>query len=327
MASEQYSAGIDIGGTKISVVITDSKGVIVGRMRKKSRPEKGFADVMSRVALCVEAATADVGITAAELRVAGVGAPSPILPTGIAIKAPNMGWVRVPLVKTLTTLLGCPVFAENDCNAGAFGEYVLGAGKGAKIVIGLFMGTGLGGGVIMDGKIFSGVNYMGTELGHITVQRGGRPCGCGKRGCLESYASKTGMGYHFKQAIYCDKRPSLLQEIAPKNLDNVSSSLLKQAWTAKDPLVVETLTEAAEYLGVGIANLITLFAPDAVVVGGGVFQELGRQLLPIVRQVAKEETYPPASFRHTRIQLAALGDDAVALGALEYAKMRVAQES
>lgn len=326
MAREQYAAGIDIGGTKISVVITNSKNMIVARSRKKSRPEKGYAEVMARVASCVEAAAAEVGVTPAELQVAGVGAPSPVLPDGTAIKAPNMGWLRVPLVRTLTGLLGCPVFAENDCNAGAYGEYILGAGKNAKLLIGLFMGTGLGGGIVMDGKILSGVNYMGSELGHITVMRGGRPCGCGKRGCLEAYASKTGMGYRFKKEILCDKRPSLLSEIAGKSLDNVSGSLLKQAWLAGDPVAVETLTEAAEYMGVGVANFITIFAPDVIVVGGGVFQELGRVLMPILKRVAKEEAYPPASFRHTRILQASLGDDAVALGALEYAKARMLQE-
>lgn len=326
MAQGTFSAGVDIGGTKISAVVVNSAGEIVGRAKKKTKAALGFAEVMNRTAECLAQAAEEAGTAVAELNVVGVGAPGPLLPDGTVVNAPNMGWTRVPLSKSLRALFGCPVYSENDCNAGTFGEYKLGAGIGARTLVGLFMGTGLGGGIIIDGKIITGVNYMGAELGHITVQRGGRSCGCGKRGCLEAYASKTGMGFRFRHAILAEKRPSILHELSGKNLDNVSSSVLKQAWLAHDPVAVETLTEAAEYLGEGIANFITLLAPDVVVVGGGVFQELGRQLMPIVKRAAKDACFPAASFRHTKILAAKLGDDAVALGALAYARERQAAE-
>lgn len=315
-----YYAGIDIGGTKIYVVITNAKGEVVATARKKSKAERGFAAVMERVSGCVTQACEQVGITPADLVVAGAGAPSPILPSGVAIHAPNMGWKRVPLVKKLSSLLGCPVYAENDCNAGTYGEYCLGPGRESKFLVGLFMGTGLGGGIVLDGKLISGCNYMGAELGHMTINRGGRICGCGKSGCLEAYASKTGMGYKFKQEIILNKRDSIITELAGDNLDNVKSSVLRKAWLANDEVAVETLTEAAEYMGEGVGNFITMLAPDMIVIGGGVFEALGRQLLPILRASAKEATHPKASFRNTKITLASLGDDAVALGALEYAK-------
>ncbi len=322
--ARSYYAGIDIGGTKIYVVITDSKGAIIASARKKSKAERGFATVMERVHSCVSEACDMIGIATADITVAGVGAPSPILPNGVAVSAANMGWRKVPLVGKLSSLLGCPVYAENDCNAGTYGEYCLGPGKDAKLLVGLFMGTGLGGGIVVDGKLTSGVNFMGAELGHMTISRGGRICGCGKKGCLEAYASKTGMGYKFKEEILCNKRESILVELTGGVYDNVKSSILKKAWLAKDEVTVETLTEAAEYLGDGVGSIITMLAPDMVVIGGGVFEALGRQLLPIVRRTAKEATYPVASFRDTKICLASLGDNAVALGALEYAKSRFA---
>lgn len=326
MARKNLYAGVDIGGTKISVVITNGRGEIIGRSRKKSKPDKGFAVVMERTAGAVgEALAACGGLSSKDIAVLGVGAPSPILPDGTAVQAANMGWKRAPLVKTLHKMLGCPVFAENDCNAGAYGEYRLGAGKGAKLLIGLFVGTGLGGGLVMDGRIISGVNMMGGEFGHMTIKSGGRPCGCGKRGCIEAYTSKIGMGYRFRHEILCEQRPSLLKDLCKDDYSNIRSSVLRQAWLAGDAVTVETLTESAEYLGEAISSFITLLAPDVVVVGGGVYQALSHQLMPIVRRRVRETCYPAASLRDTRIVTAALGDDAVALGALEYAKFRLAQ--
>lgn len=325
MARKNLYAGIDIGGTKISVVITDNKGTVVGRSRKKSKPEKGFASVMERTACTVTEALATCAThETKDLVVAGVGAPSPILPDGTAVQAANMGWKRAPLCKTLHHLLKCPVYAENDCNAGAFGEYKLGGGKDAKLLIGLFVGTGLGGGIVMDGKLISGVNHMGGELGHMTIQRGGRLCGCGQRGCIEAYTSKIGMGYRFRHEILCEKRSSLLTQLTKGNYSNIRSSILRQAWLAGDELAIETLTESAEYLGEAISSFISMLAPDRIVIGGGVYEALSRELLPIVRRKARETCYPTASFRDTRIIPATLGDDAVALGALEYAKFRLA---
>ncbi len=206
---------------------------------------------------------------------------------------------------------------------GTLGEFAIGAHSKAKTLIGLFMGTGLGGGLIKDGRMLTGENSMAAEVGHMTIQPSGRPCGCGKKGCLEAYASKTGMGYAFKKAILLDKRSSVLSElIEDAGYDNIRSSLLKKAWDSKDEVARETLTEAATYLGIGVGNLITLLGPNVVVLGGGVLDALGDALLPIVRKTAEEHTFPQASFADTNIELATLGDDAVALGAVALARTR-----
>lgn len=165
---------------------------------------------------------------------------------------------------------------------------------------------------------------MAAEVGHMTIQPGGRRCGCGKLGCIEAYASKTGMGYAFRKAILLDKRPSVLTELTEgAGYDNIRSSLLKKAWQAKDQVTREVLEELAEYLGIAIGNLVTLLGPNVVVLGGGVMEALGEELLPTIKKTAKEHTFPRKSIDDTLIDLATLGDDAVALGAMAYAKARL----
>lgn len=318
-----YFAGIDIGGTKISTLITDGEGKILGRAKKKSRALKGQETVLERAAECCLEAAEAAGIKVTQLQAIGVGAPSPILPDGTAVEATNLGWKNVPVTKILSESLKRPVYAENDCNVGTYGEYALGGHGSSKMLVGLFMGTGLGGGIVKNGEILAGENYMASEIGHMTVQVRGRPCGCGKRGCLEAYASKTGMGYAFKKSILLQKKKSVLEEmVEDAGYDNIRSSLLKRAWVADDEVAKDTLRDAASYLGVGVGNLITLLGPSVVVLGGGVLEALGDELMPTVLKSAKEHTFPSRSFSDTRIELASLGDDAVSLGAMAYARAR-----
>ena len=311
-------AGVDIGGTKLYAVITGARGKILGTARCKTGG-KGFKKVMARINGLVQDACSEAGVVPGKLRAVGVGAPSPVLPDGTAVRAPNLGWEMVPLVSTLERNLKLPVFATNDCNAGTLGEHVFGAGQQASTLVGLFMGTGLGGGVIINGQILDGVNHQAAELGHMIVVKGGRLCGCGNRGCLEAYASKTGMGRRLTHEVLCEGRQTLLTELCGGQYANIRSGILRRAYEAEDELAMETLHEAAEYLGQGIGSLITLLGPDVVVLGGGVLEALGKALLPRVVEAARSVTFPASSFNHTRIRLAALGDDAVALGAVAWA--------
>lgn len=315
--------GIDIGGTKISGLVTDEKGKILGRAKKKSRAEKGEDTVLKRAEDVGREAAQVANVPWQDIAVVGVGAPSPILPDGTAVNAPNMGWKNFPLSKSLSRAFDKPVYAENDCNAGTFGEFILGGHKKARTLIGMFMGTGLGGGIVKDGKLITGENHMGGEVGHMTIHMGGRPCACGKEGCVEAYASKKGMGYAFKKAILLDGRTSILTELLEgSGYDNVRSALLKKAWDAKDEVTRETLTDAATHLGAAVGNLITLLGPNVVVLGGGVMDSLGDELLPLVQKAALRHTFPPRSANDTSLELASLGDDAVALGAMAYARSR-----
>ncbi|GHV22770.1 transcriptional regulator [Planctomycetales bacterium] len=328
MPARKLYAAIDIGGTKVSVLLVDENYRVVARGKKKTRPDKGFNGVLERVKECLAETAATAKLSVNGLQLAGVAVPSPVLPTGVAVNAPNMGWRNAPVTKSLEKLLGVPVVTENDGNTGAYGEYALGAGKkaAAQLLIGFFIGTGLGGGIVYHGDLMRGVNYQAAEVGHTIVEVNGRRCGCGKRGCLEAYASKTGMGYYLKQQIICEKRASVLTELcAGGNYDNVRSGILLEAYEAGDAVTVEAVTEAARYMGIGIGNIITLLGPDMVVLGGGVFAALGKEMLPIIKEAAKSATHPASSFRDTKILPAALGDDSVALGALAYARATTKQ--
>jgi glucokinase len=311
-------AGIDIGGTKLHVLVARMGGAILGRARLKLKGETGFQPVMKRAAACLAEACHAAGLETEALLAVGVGAPSAVRADGTAVNAPNMGWRNAPVAAKLAALIGRPVVAVNDCDAGTLGEYVFGAGRGSRSLVGLFVGTGLGGGIVLKGELISGENHLAAELGHMIVQVDGRLCGGGHRGCLEAYVSKSGMGRRFLAEKARVKR-SALGRAEDVDLANIRSSVLARAYRERDKLVREVVDEAARYLGVGVANVITCLGPDTVVLGGGVMEALGHEMLPIVRQAAKAHTFPPPSYKDTRIVLSALGDDAVALGAAAYA--------
>lgn len=311
--------GVDIGGTKLYAVVM-RRGKVRGRARRKTRGESGFEAVLHRVRRTVKEACKEAGVELTDVAAVGVGAPSPLLPDGTLVHAPNLGWREVPLGRSLTELLGRPVYTINDCNAGTLAELEFGAARGARAAVGLFMGTGLGGGIVVDGRIVEGHNHLAAELGHMKVAAGGRPCGCGGRGCLEAYASKSGLGYRLNLEIACERRSSMLDELCGGDFRNVRSGLLARAYRAGDPVAVEALNEAADYLGLGVANCLTILGPEVVVLGGGVMEALGEELLPRVRRAARENTFPPACYADARIAVAELGDDSVALGALAWAR-------
>jgi glucokinase len=303
-------------------MIVDENGAIISTSKKKTKGEAGFKTVTERAALALQEAADLEGIPLSRLSAVGIGVPVPVLPDGTTPNASNLpGWKGAPLIKTMETLTGRPCFAENDCNAGTYGEYIFGAGKNSKTLIGFFVGTGLGGGVVIHDHLLVGENHMAAELGHIIVQEGGRVCGCGHKGCLESYASKTGMARRIAWETLIEGRKSLLSQSAPDGkFATIKSSVLQEAYRKGDPVAVEALDEMAHYLGVGVGIYITIFGPDLVVVGGGVFEALGKELLPKVRESARQRVFPEPSFRDTKITLSQLGDHAVGLGAVAYAK-------
>lgn len=311
--------GVDIGGTKLHALVADAEGHVFGRARKKVGKDRSFAAVLDRVVSVAREACAEARIELAAVTAVGVGAPSPVLPDGTAVHAPNLGWEQVPLAPTLARMLGRPCVAANDCDAGTFGEVRFGAARGARTAVGLFVGTGLGGGIVVDGQLINGDNHKAAEVGHMIVERDGRRCGCGHRGCLEAYASKTGMANRL--ARLCEKtgRTTVLADRCEGDWSQLKAGMLADAYGAGDELAVEVIDEAADYLGLGIGNLVTLLGPGIVVLGGGVISALGPALLDRIRAAAASVSWPPSSFEDTRLELAALGDDAVALGAVAWA--------
>ncbi|MDR3212090.1 MAG: ROK family protein [Planctomycetota bacterium] len=320
-SANQLYGGIDVGGTKVLALLVDRNGSVVSASKRKTRGELGFRSVCERAAEAMREAAEIEGYQLENLAAIGIAVPCPVLPTGCTAPAPNLpGWKNAPLIRTMEELTGRPVYAENDGNAGVYGEYAFGAGKNAKTLLGLFVGTGIGGGLVYHGELVVGENRMAAEVGHIIVQEGGRRCGCGHKGCLEAYASKTGMARRFSWEIIQEGRKSAITQVCPDgNYATVKSSFLREAYRSGDPVVVETLQEGALYLGVGVASFITLFGPDMIVIGGGVFEALGKELLPSVKESARQRTWPEASYRDSKINLALLGDHAVGLGAAAFA--------
>jgi glucokinase len=319
MGKRTIYAGIDIGGTKLHAVVATAKGRVIGRARKKVGSDHEFEWVMQRLLGVVQKACRKADVRLDQLAAVGIGAPSPVLPDGTAVHAPNLGWRRVPLVSRAAELLERPCFAANDCDSGTYGEYRYGAARGARTAAGLFMGTGLGGGLVFDGQLLRGDNQQAAEVGHMVVVKDGALCGCGRRGCLEAYASKTGVARRLREQIQARGQPSLLVDGDEVDLSELRSGALARAYRAGDAVARAVLDEAADYLGVGVGNLITLLGPSVIVLGGGVLEALGEELLERICRQAALVAFPESSFADTAIRLAALGDDAVALGAVAWA--------
>jgi glucokinase len=302
--------------------VADGDGGILAFAKKKTKGEAGFKSVCERSVATLREAAEKEGLRINQLAAVGVSVPAPVLPDGTTPSAANLpGWKNAPLGKTMESLLERPCVAMNDCNAGIYGEYIYGSGKGAKTLIGFFVGTGLGGGIVFHNQLVVGENHMAAELGHIIVQEGGRICGCGHKGCLEAYASKAGLARRIAWEIFFEGKKSVLTQMVPDaNFATIRSSLLQEAYRKGDAVAVEALDELAHYLGIGVATYITIFGPDVVVFGGGVFEALGKELLPKVKESARRRVFPETSFKDTRIVMAQLGDHAVAIGAIACAR-------
>lgn len=310
--------GLDLGGTKIFVVVTDARGKVLSEGKKVSRPEKGVDAVIERLADAAHDALKDAGIKKKKVTGVGLGVPSPVnQKTGIAALAPNLGWENVPVTKKLSAALGLPVYTDNDVNLGTLGEYTLGAGRGVKNMVGIFVGTGIGGGVILNGRLLRGRNYTGGEIGHMILVPDGPMCGCGNRGCLESMASRNAIARDLLAGIRHGV-PTCLPELMRDAGNKLRSGVLSQAYRRGDLLTTEVLNKAARYLGITTASLINALGLDRVVIGGGVFEALGDLLMPIVRQSVREHAFSNAA-EGVDILPARLGDRAVALGAVVHA--------
>lgn len=314
--------GIDIGGTKILAIVADEAGNVLSSAKKKTRKEEGFKSVCQRAADTLAEAADQENLTLGDLAAVGAGVPVPVLADGTTSQAANLpGWKSAPLVRTLESMTGRRCVALNDCNAGTWGEYVYGAGKGARTLIGLFVGTGIGGGIVFHDQLIEGENRMATEIGHIIVHEGGRKCGCGHHGCLEAYASKSGLLRRLAWEVHIEGRSTVLeQSLLENNFRSIKSSELREAYRRGDAVATDALNELALYLGVGVANCVSLLGPDMLVIGGGVFEALGRELLPKVREAARTRVFPEQSLRDTKIVLSQLGDNAVALGSVAWCR-------
>jgi glucokinase len=321
---QELVIGIDLGGTKIYAAVVDKKGRILGSARKRTKAEQGFDMTIQRMATCVEQAVAAAGVGMDEIAAVGVGSPGPLdLKKGRIIETPNLKWKDAPLKADLKKHLQRPVAIDNDGNVGLLGEYAYGAGHGSQDMVGLFIGTGIGGGVIINGELLHGFNENAAELGHMILNPDGPVCGCGNHGCLEAFASRLAIEREIRQAVAAGV-PSAILDGHENPEAMLRSKRLSEAYSANDQAVVQAIERSATYVGYGVASLLNIFNPEVVVIGGGVVEAIGKPYVEIVQRVAEKNVFQVA-LRNVRIVAAELGDDSAVLGAAELAWRKIAK--
>ena len=315
----RFWVGFDLGGTKMMAAVFDDKLRIVARKRRKTKAQEGMAAGLEKVVATIKEAIDKAGVAPEHLAGIGMGSPGPLdLDNGILLDTPNLGWRNVPMREYLEKAFGCPAVIANDVDAGVYGEYRLGAGKGARCVLGVFPGTGIGGGCVYEGKILRGKSSSVLEFGHMQVLPDGPICGCGRRGCLEAVASRLAISAAAAAAAYRGDAPYLLAN-AGTDLSNVRSGIIAASIEAGDAAVERIVRDAAHWLGIGVANVVNLLGPDVVVLGGGLAEALPDLLSKEIGKTARNRVMP--AFKDTfSLVVAKLGDDATASGAAAWAE-------
>jgi len=300
--------GIDLGGTKILSVCLDASLNIVDRDYRETLPDEGPEAVIARMVESGRAAS-----EGRDVRAIGVSAPGPLdLNRGIVTRAPNLpGWQNIPLQRRISELYGLPAWVENDANAGAVAEHRLGAGRGSRHMVLIAIGTGIGGGLILDGRLFHGASGGAGEVGHMVVDPDGAICGCGRAGCLEAVASGSFLDT-VAQRIAESEPDGLLARIARREGEQADARILDLAANEGDSAAIEALTRAGRFLGAGLTNLVNLLNPEVIAIGGSVRKS------ELYVTTAVETMRRDAFQQHSadvRIVEAELGDDAPAIGA------------
>ncbi|PKL45309.1 MAG: ROK family protein [Candidatus Riflebacteria bacterium HGW-Riflebacteria-2] len=315
----RYYCGIDLGGTKIYSILCDNSGKIVARKKIKTEAALGFDTVFANLVTCYGELLKKAEIVDDDVEKIGLAVPSAVnTATGMLLDACNLGWKNVPLARLLSERLKKPVFMDNDVNMGVFGEYSFGEASKFRNVYGIFAGTGVGGGHINNGSINRGKNFTAGEVGHMVVKIDGPECNCGRKGCLEAIAGKAGIIKYMKKQEEKNGFKTMLSEISPDWRTMVGSAALKECYKKKDALVVKAINRASEALGIAAANIINLIGVEALILGGGVIEEMGSLMMPAI--VANAKKYAIAGGAEgVGIIVSKLGDDAVALGAAWYA--------
>jgi glucokinase len=307
-------AGVDLGGTKILAAVVDAENRVLGRDKRPTPAREGGEALLREMVAALDGAIANSGVPRDELAAIGVGSPGPLdVEHGVVLFSPNLAIRDFPLGPRLADHYKRPVMLQNDVTVGGYGEFRLGAGRGYSDVLAAFVGTGIGGCVILDGKLHTGLTGNGGEIGHIVLKAKGPKCGCGRRGCLEALASRTAIARRIRKAIKKGEATALSDLLKSKSA-RLKSKELAAAYAVRDPVVVREIHRAAHFLGLGLGSLINVLSPEVVIVGGGVAEAIGEHFVGIVRASAHEQAMAdPQSI--TPIVIGALGDDAGVLGA------------
>jgi glucokinase len=311
MGAPNCVIGFDMGGTKMLASVLDNSYQAISTAKKRTPPGADNDKVLDVVVATVGAALEEAGIKPGDVAAIGIAVPGPIdRDAGRIVSLTNVGVRDMPLRDQLSAEFGIPVVLENDVNAGTFGEFVAGAAKGYRNVLGVFPGTGVGGGIIIDGTLYRGHTGRAGEIGHMIVEVGGRLCGCGKYGCLEAVSSRTAIAKELVHLAAIGEAPTVLER-AGTDITQVKSGVIKKAIGAGEKSVIRVVERAAWYLGVGLGSCLDIFDPDVVVLGGGLVEKLGDSYLESVEASMREHNMIGSKAPLVR---ASLGDDSVIVG-------------
>ncbi len=309
-----YRIGIDLGGTNIACGVIDENYNIVGRSNIKTNRSVNSYEIINDMVIAAKLCVENAGIKIDDVSYCGIGIPGWVnKSSGFIVHTTNLDLSEVPLVEIMQDKLGVECGIENDANAAAFGEYIAGTGKGTKVFIAITLGTGVGSGVIIDGKILSGVNSSAGEFGHTVIKFDGEPCPCGRRGCYEQYASVSALIRQTKAAMnYAPE--SLMWSMCNNDINAVSGRTAFDALRADDAVAKQVVNQYIEYIVVGITDIINIFQPDVICIGGGISKE-GKYLIDPIQEGVKKYRFSGNCDKQTKILAAVLGNDAGIIGA------------
>jgi glucokinase len=293
-----YIIGVDLGGTNVSVgVLSEDGSRTVSFQSEPTESERGAESIVDRIADGIERAIAnamsELGIQRDRFLGVGIGAPGPLdRERGLVVVAPNLGWRNFPLRDAITERVGLPAALDNDANCATYGEWWLGAARGGRNVVGMTIGTGIGGGLILDGALYHGSSDVAGEVGHMSINSSGRHCKCGNYGCIEAYASGPAIAERAREALMSEDH-SMLPDLVNGNLELITAETVYDASERGDEIARHVVRETAQYLGAAVANLLNIFNPDVVVIAGGVTRA-GEALFEPLRAEVRRRAFKPA---------------------------------
>jgi glucokinase len=318
--------GFDLGGTKMMAVVFDDQHKILGKKRRKTREKSKDGVSLQRLAETIEMALEDANLENVVIAGIGAGCPGPLdLKKGVILEAPNLGWKNIELQNYLTKRFNCPAEICNDVDAGVYGEYISGAGKGARCVLGVFPGTGIGGGCVYEGNIFRGTRASCMEVGFLQMATEGSAAGVGPVGTLEGLASRLAISAEAAKEVYRGNAPEL-GKLAGTDLANIRSGILAKAIEAGDTAIEVIVTRAAEQVGRAIGSLVNVLAPDIVVIGGGLAEAMPKLYMSAAIKGAKRNVLPSLKDVY-EIRIAELGDYSTAIGAAAWVQRRTLERN
>jgi glucokinase len=309
-----YYIGIDLGGTNIAIGLVDENGRILHKDSVPTLRDREYPEIIKDMAMLTLKVIKDAGKDIKDVKSIGIGSPgTPNCKDGILVYANNLKFRNVPIRAELQKYIDLPVYLDNDANVAGLAESIAGAAKGVAHSVTITLGTGVGGGIVIDGKVYSGFNNAGGELGHIVIVSDGEQCTCGRKGCWEAYASATGCISQTREAAR--KNPnSLINKLVNGDLDKIDAKTAFDAAKQGDETGKKVVEQYIKYIAEGLANIVNVFMPEILVIGGGVCKE-GEYLLKPLREYVEANTYGLDGVKRTEIKVAEMGNDAGIVGA------------